>query len=85
MYMNINYYGNKRQNKSDLSHKREASEILTVECIENIRFAWVKINLNLKMNMNMNNVHWTWTWAILATNVKMSEYEFEFETLTYIW
>ena len=58
IYMNINfpwnYCGNKREKKSDLSHECEASESLTVECIENIRFAWVKVILNFKMNMNMN-------------------------------
>ena len=54
MYMDINFSWNFcekiRDKKSDLSHEREASGSLTGDCIENIRFAWLKINLNLKVN-----------------------------------
>ena len=57
MYMDINfswnYCGNKRQ-KTDLSRECEGSGSLTGDCIENIRFAWVKINLNMSMNVNLN-------------------------------
>ena len=45
------------------------------DCIENMKFAWAKINLN----SNMNNVHQTWTQTLLATNVKIGEHEFEFK------
>ena len=57
MYMDINFSwnncGNKTQ-KTDLSRESDASGSLTGDCIENIMFAWVKINLKLKMNLNMN-------------------------------
>ena len=57
MYLDINFSlnccGNKRQ-KTDLSRECVASGSLTGDCIENIRFAWVKINLNMNMNLNLN-------------------------------
>ena len=43
-----------KDTKNDLSRECDASGSLTGDCIENIRFAWVKINLKLKMNLNMN-------------------------------
>ena len=42
----------KTQIESELSHERETAESHAWDCIEKIRFAWVKMNLNLNCSCN---------------------------------
>ena len=40
--------------RDEFNQNHEAAGSYDRDCIENIRFAWVKMNLNMDMNMNMN-------------------------------
>ena len=40
--------------RDEFNQNHEAAGSYDRDCIEKIRFAWVKMNLNMDMNMNMN-------------------------------